>query len=228
VYANASREKRTEGSARTNSASGRTRASCRDTVLHFAVFVAVFFGFLAGATAVAVSTNADRPAQAVMAVPGQQSRDDGAHFAQRHRPPRTPAKIAQEAKWVSPMPGAEVTSCWGPRWGTLHKGIDYAQPENTPINAASAGTVFGVGSLYAGYGISVVIDHGDGIFTHYAHLNNTTVTEGQTVNASQLIGHEGSTGDSTGPHLHFEVHQGLWNQLDPGPWMRARGVDVKC
>jgi murein DD-endopeptidase MepM/ murein hydrolase activator NlpD len=54
------------------------------------------------------------------------------------------------------------------------------------------------------------------------------VLPGQKVKAGQLIGHEGSTGDSTGPHLHFEVHQGLWNQVNPAPFMRSRGVNLGC
>ncbi|MEV0727894.1 peptidoglycan DD-metalloendopeptidase family protein [Polymorphospora sp. NPDC050346] len=140
--------------------------------------------------------------------------------------PTTPA--APKADWVNPMPGAATTSCYGQRWGALHAGIDLAEPANTPIRAAGAGTVTIVGWAYAGYGISVVIDHGDNVFTHYAHQNRTAVEVGQRVSAGQVIGYEGSTGDSTGPHLHFEVHLGMWNQVDPGPWMRQRGVDLGC
>ncbi|WP_345536509.1 M23 family metallopeptidase [Phytohabitans rumicis] len=130
--------------------------------------------------------------------------------------------------WVSPMPGAGTTSCFGMRWGVLHAGIDLAADAGTPIHAAGAGTVVGAGWLYTGYGISVVIDHGNGYLTHYAHQSKVAVQAGQKVVAGQLIGYEGSTGDSTGPHLHFEVHQGLWNQIDPAPWMRARGVNLGC
>ncbi|GAA2031164.1 hypothetical protein GCM10009779_15180 [Polymorphospora rubra] len=139
-----------------------------------------------------------------------------------------PTSAAPKADWVNPMPGAATTSCYGQRWGTLHAGIDLAEPANTPIHAAGAGTVTIVGWAYAGYGISVVIDHGNNVFTHYAHQNRTAVEVGQRVNAGQVIGYEGSTGDSTGPHLHFEVHLGMWNQVDPAPWMRERGVDLGC
>jgi murein DD-endopeptidase MepM/ murein hydrolase activator NlpD len=114
------------------------------------------------------------------------------------------------------------------RWGVLHAGIDLAEPAGTPIHAAGAGTVVTAGWAYSGYGISVVIDHGNGVLTHYAHQSSTAVKVGQRVTAGQTIGYEGSTGDSTGPHLHFEVHLGLWNQVDPAPWMRARGVDLGC
>lgn len=130
--------------------------------------------------------------------------------------------------WVSPMPDAKTTSCFGPRWGTQHKGLDLALPENAPVHAAGAGTVAAAGWTYQGYGISVVVDHGDGHLTHYAHLNRTTVRTGDHVKPGDRIGFEGNTGDSTGPHLHFEVHKGMWNQLNPGPWMKERGVDLKC
>ena len=138
------------------------------------------------------------------------------------------ATTTAAADWVHPMPGADVTSCYGQRWGTLHAGIDLAMPAGTPIRAAGAGTVVEAGWAYAGYGISVVIDHGNGYLTHYAHQSRTAVSVGQRVAAGTVIGYEGSTGDSTGPHLHFEVHNGLWNQLDPAPWMRARGVNLGC
>lgn len=138
-----------------------------------------------------------------------------------------PTKAA--AAWVSPMPGAPVSSCYGMRGGVLHAGIDLAGTENTPIHAVAAGTVITAGAAYDGYGISVVIDHGNGILTHYAHQNRTAVSVGDKVSPGQVIGYEGATGDATGPHLHFEVHQGgLWNQIDPAPFMRARGVDLGC
>ncbi|RAN95950.1 M23 family metallopeptidase [Micromonospora saelicesensis] len=130
--------------------------------------------------------------------------------------------------WVDPMPGAAVTSCYGQRWGTLHAGIDLALPSGTPIHAAAAGTVTQAGDASDGYGNSVFIDHGNGYLTHYAHQSRIAVTVGQKVKAGQVIGYEGATGDATGPHLHFEVHQGMWNQIDPAPFMRSRGVDLGC
>jgi murein DD-endopeptidase MepM/ murein hydrolase activator NlpD len=141
---------------------------------------------------------------------------------------RTTAAKPKRPAWVNPMPGATVTSCYGMRWGVLHAGIDLAMPAETPIRAAGAGTVVEAGWAFAGYGISVVVDHGNGWLTHYAHQSRTVVQVGQKVTAGQVIGYEGATGDATGPHLHFEVHQGLWNQVDPAPWMRARGVDLGC
>ncbi|MEV7331719.1 M23 family metallopeptidase [Micromonospora sp. NPDC093244] len=130
--------------------------------------------------------------------------------------------------WVDPMPGASVTSCYGQRWGTLHAGIDLALPSGTPIRAAAAGTVTQAGDAADGYGNSVFVDHGNGYLTHYAHQSRIAVTVGQKVKAGQVIGYEGATGDATGPHLHFEVHQGMWNQIDPAPFMRTRGVNLGC
>ncbi len=141
----------------------------------------------------------------------------------RARPPAT----ARPA-WVNPMPTARVTSCFGPRWGALHAGIDLAAPAGTPVRAAGTGRVVTAGYSYGGYGLSVLVDHGDGYLTHYGHLATAVVAAGQRVSAGQPVGREGSTGDSTGPHLHFEVHQGLWKQVDPAPWLRARGVRLGC
>ncbi|SCG35634.1 Peptidase family M23 [Micromonospora echinaurantiaca] len=148
-------------------------------------------------------------------------------------PKATTSKPKPKAKpkptWVIPMKGAEITSCYGQRWGTLHAGIDFAMPAGTPIRAAFGGTVVKAGDAGDGYGISVFIDHGNGYLTHYAHQSRTAVGVGDKVSAGEVIGYEGSTGDSTGPHLHFEVHKGqMWNQIDPAPFLRARGIDVAC
>ncbi|WP_373688934.1 M23 family metallopeptidase [Verrucosispora sioxanthis] len=143
--------------------------------------------------------------------------------------PKPKKSTKPKSSWVLPMSGGAVTSCYGPRWGTLHAGIDFAMPAGTPVRAAFGGTVTKAGDVGDGYGISVVIDHGNGYLTHYAHLSTARVSVGAKVSTGQTIGLEGSTGDSTGPHLHFEVHQGqMWNQIDPAPFLRARGIDVAC
>ncbi|ATO16484.1 peptidase M23 [Micromonospora sp. WMMA2032] len=143
--------------------------------------------------------------------------------------PKPKKKAAPKPGWVIPMKGAEITSCYGPRWGTLHAGIDFAMPAGTPIRAAAAGTVVKAGDVGDGYGNSVFVDHHNGYLTHYAHQSRLLVDVGDKVKAGQVIGYEGATGDATGPHLHFEVHKGaMWNQIDPAPFLRARGVDVAC
>ena len=85
------------------------------------------------------------------------------------------------------------------------------------------------GDVGDGYGNSVLIDHGNGYLTHYGHQSRARGPRGRAGRRRPGIGYEGSTGDSTGPHLHFEVHQGsMWNQIDPAPFLRARGIDVAC
>jgi murein DD-endopeptidase MepM/ murein hydrolase activator NlpD len=130
------------------------------------------------------------------------------------------------ARWVNPLPEASVTSCFGPRWGRVHEGVDLAAPDGTPIRAAGAGVVVAAGPA-AGYGNAVLIDHGNGYLTHYGHMSAITVTVGQKLAAGQQIGNEGSTGHSTGPHLHFEVHAGHYkNPIEPTQWMHEHGVDI--
>lgn len=90
----------------------------------------------------------------------------------------------------------------------LHKGLDIANAHGTPIRAAAAGTVIHASSGWnGGYGTSIKIDHGNGYVTHYAHLSSLSVKVGQKVSAGQVIGRMGSTGSSTGSHLHFEVYK---------------------
>ena len=97
-----------------------------------------------------------------------------------------------------------VTSEFGPRWGRLHAGIDISAPNGTAIRAAKSGTVIFSG-WQGGYGQAVVIDHGGGLTTLYAHQSRLASSAGQDVEAGELIGYVGSTGNSTGNHLHFET-----------------------
>jgi murein DD-endopeptidase MepM/ murein hydrolase activator NlpD len=97
-----------------------------------------------------------------------------------------------------------VTSGFGIRWGRMHEGIDIAVGTGTPVHAASAGTVIYAGWM-EGYGNLVVIDHGNGLSTAYGHNSSLASSVGQTVSAGQVIAYSGSTGHSTGPHVHFEV-----------------------
>jgi murein DD-endopeptidase MepM/ murein hydrolase activator NlpD len=100
--------------------------------------------------------------------------------------------------------GGTLTSTFGWRWGRMHEGIDIGAPGGTPIAAAAAGVVIHAGWM-GGYGNLVVIDHGGGIATAYGHQSSIAVGSGQQVSQGQTIGYVGSTGHSTGNHLHFEV-----------------------
>lgn len=104
---------------------------------------------------------------------------------------------------VWPVSGP-VTSGFGMRWGRMHEGIDIAASIGTPVHAAAAGTVI-YASWMTGYGNLVVVDHGNGLATAYAHASALLVHVGQPVAQGQTVSLVGSTGNSTGPHLHFEV-----------------------
>ena len=97
-----------------------------------------------------------------------------------------------------------VTSSFGVRWGRMHEGIDIAVGQGTPVRAAAAGTVIYAGWM-EGYGNLVAIDHGNGLSTAYGHNSSLASSVGQSVSAGQVIAYSGSTGHSTGPHVHFEV-----------------------
>jgi murein DD-endopeptidase MepM/ murein hydrolase activator NlpD len=130
---------------------------------------------------------------------------------------------APDSQWISPLPG-EVTSEYGPRWGTQHKGIDIAAASGTPVRAAGGGTVTTAG-WSDGYGNLVIVDHGDGTTTRYAHNSSLDVKAGDRVAAGQVISRVGSTGDSTGPHLHFEVRVN-GEATNPRLWLRQRGIEL--
>ena len=107
---------------------------------------------------------------------------------------------------IWPVSGA-VVSGFGPRWGSMHEGVDIAVPEMTPIRAAATGTVILLQSEASsgGYGNFTCIDHGGGLSTCYAHQTSFAVGEGQSVSQGDIIGYTGCTGHCYGPHLHFEV-----------------------
>lgn len=100
-----------------------------------------------------------------------------------------------------------VTSEYGTRWGRLHAGIDIGASSGTPIWAAKAGVVIFSGQQ-SGYGNVIIIDHGGGMTTLYAHQSRLIARDGQSVAQGQRIGSVGNTGRSTGPHLHFETRYG--------------------
>ena len=119
--------------------------------------------------------------------------------------PGTDGKVSG-AGLIWPLRGS-VTSPYGYRWGRLHAGIDISAGTGTPIRAAKGGTVIFSGTM-SGYGNCVVIDHGGGFSTLYAHQSRVAVGDGAGVSQGQVIGAVGSTGHSTGPHLHFETRVG--------------------
>lgn len=135
---------------------------------------------------------------------------------------------AATATWFRPC-AAGIGSPFGMRWGRPHKGVDFNGSTGDPIRAIGAGTVVGSGYLSgeSGYGLITIIRHPNGFYSAYAHQSKSLVSAGEHVDAGEVIGRIGSTGHSTGSHLHFEIrtapHGG---QINPVPWLREHGVRV--
>jgi murein DD-endopeptidase MepM/ murein hydrolase activator NlpD len=146
---------------------------------------------------------------------------NGAAFAQE-RADRE-ARL-QRPLFVLPTHGI-FTSGFGYRWGVLHGGIDLANSIGTPILAASDGVVVDAGPA-AGFGMWVKVRHADGTVTLYGHVNTVNCRIGQRVMAGDQIATMGNRGNSTGPHLHFEVLLNGTNRVDPVPWLAQRGISV--
>jgi len=141
------------------------------------------------------------------------------------RPPST-----ETAAWVAPVETSELSAGFGSggsRWANQHTGQDFAVPIGTPVRAAGTGRVVRV-SCGGAFGIAIVVEHPGGYYTQYAHLAAVAVDQGDRVTAGQWIGRSGTTGNSTGPHLHFEVRTTpeTGSAVDPLPWLAARGVVV--
>ena len=148
-------------------------------------------------TVPSTTTTATAPTPTTIVVPGSSS-------TTTTRPSTTttvPAPGGTRVAW--PVAGT-VTSEFGTRWGAMHPGIDISAPIGTPVSAAKGGTVIVAGFNNGGYGNLVVIDHGNGFSTAYAHMSSISTSVGAKVSQGQGIGAVGSTGHSTGPHLHFE------------------------
>lgn len=121
-------------------------------------------------------------------------------------PEATPAvvQVPTEGDWIWPIAGGSFFSEYGNREDGFHRGLDVAAPPGTPVVTVQSGTVVDA-RWDNGFGLAVVVDHGNGIMTRYAHASKLLVTSGQTVEQGQQVILVGATGRSTGPHLHFEV-----------------------
>ncbi|QEU87035.1 M23 family metallopeptidase [Streptomyces viridosporus] len=122
------------------------------------------------------------------------------------------AAAKKQASWVDPVKNYQLTASFaqnGGMWASKHSGQDYAVPTGTPVHATHGGTVVKAGPNGAGdgpaYGNAVVINHGNGVYSQYAHLSQVNVKVGQIVKTDQKIALSGNTGNSSGPHLHFEI-----------------------
>jgi murein DD-endopeptidase MepM/ murein hydrolase activator NlpD len=133
--------------------------------------------------------------------------------------------------YTSPLAGAAIGTAYGvsgSSWSSgYHTGVDFPVSVGTGVRSVADGEVVSAGWAGA-YGYEVVIRHRDGRYSQYAHLSAVTVSAGRPVNAGQRIGRSGSTGNSTGPHLHFEVRTGpgYGSDIDPLRYLRSHGVRI--
>ncbi|RVU27228.1 M23 family peptidase [Streptomyces antnestii] len=138
--------------------------------------------------------------------------------------PETPSTRA----WVPPVEHYELSAGFdsaGEHWAHRHTGQDFAVDIGTPVRAVGEGRVVSV-SCGGAFGIEIVVSHPGGYYTQYAHLAAVTVDQGEQVRTGQWIGQSGTSGNSTGPHLHFEVRLTpyLGSGIDPVPWLAERGA----
>jgi murein DD-endopeptidase MepM/ murein hydrolase activator NlpD len=145
------------------------------------------------------------------------------------------AAAKKAASWVSPVKGYKLSARYaqsGSMWAAKHSGQDFAVKSGTAVVAAHGGTVVKAGGNGAGdgpaYGNAVVIKHGNGTFSQYAHLSKVDVKVGQIVKTGQRIAFSGNTGNSSGPHLHFEIRTtaSYGSSVDPVAFLRTKGVTV--
>ena len=148
-------------------------------------------------------------------------------------PKAVSAKAA--ASWVDPVKKYTLSASFaqaGGMWQSTHSGQDFAVPSGTNVVAAHGGTVVKAGGNGAGdgpaYGNAIVIKHGNGTYSQYAHLSRIDVRVGQVVKTGQHIARSGNTGNSTGPHLHFEIRTtaNYGSAIDPVAFLRGKGVSV--
>ncbi len=133
-------------------------------------------------------------------------------------------------KWVAPVETYELSAGFGgtgARWANRHTGQDFAVGIGAPVRAVGAGKVVRV-KCGAGFGMEILVRHKGGYYSQYAHLAAVTVDQGERVRPGQWIGQAGTTGNSTGPHLHFEVRltPQLGSGVDPVRWLAERGVKL--
>ncbi|MFG3426411.1 LysM peptidoglycan-binding domain-containing M23 family metallopeptidase [Streptomyces californicus] len=144
---------------------------------------------------------------------------------------QTGSSEATGSGWSAPLANPNVTTQYrasGASWSSgYHTGSDFQAASGTPVLAIGPGTVVSAGNS-GSYGNEVVIKHEDGMYSQYAHQSSLNVSVGQTVTGGQQIGLSGSTGNSTGPHLHFEVRTGpsYGSDVDPIAYLRQHGVSV--
>ncbi|MCH0565147.1 MULTISPECIES: M23 family metallopeptidase [unclassified Streptomyces] len=206
----------------------RTRAA----VLAAGLGASVVLG--AGVAVAADATSATSAATAVEAQAAAQAKA-AKEAAAAKKAAEVKKAAAKKAAWVDPVKHYRLSASFnqaGGMWSHRHSGQDFAVPTGTNVVAAHGGTVVKAGGNGAGdgpaYGNAIVIKHGNGTYSQYAHLSRIDVKVGQVVTTGQHIALSGNTGNSSGPHLHFEIRKtpNYGSAINPVTFLRSKGVKV--
>jgi len=226
-------------SSRVTSRSSRTSLlRNRAAVLAAGLGMSVVLG--AGVAAAADATSASSAASAVKVQAAAQAKAAASakKAAQTAAAKKAAAKAAaakKAASWMHPVKKYRLSASFnqaGGMWQSTHSGQDFAVASGTDVVAAHGGTVVKAGGNGAGdgpaYGNAIVIRHGNGTYSQYAHLSRIDVRIGQVVATGQHIARSGNTGNSSGPHLHFEIRTSAnyGSAVDPVAFLRSKGVTV--
>ncbi|MFI8947392.1 M23 family metallopeptidase [Streptomyces sp. NPDC053750] len=224
--------------SRVTSLSSRTTVRTRAAVMAAGLGASVALG--AGVAAATGTTAASTTSTVASAVEAQAAAQAKAAKAEKAASTKTvhakkTATKKKAASWVDPVKKYTLTASFaqnGGMWAHKHSGQDFAVPIGTNVVAAHGGTVVKAGGNGAGdgpaYGNAIVIKHGNGTYSQYAHLSQVNVKIGQVVKTGQSIAKSGNTGNSSGPHLHFEIRTtpNYGSAIDPVSFLRSKGVAV--
>jgi murein DD-endopeptidase MepM/ murein hydrolase activator NlpD len=224
---------------RVTSRSSRTTLRTRAAVMAAGLGASVALGAgVAAATGTTAASSTTTAASAVEAQAAAQAKAAKAEKAAASTKTATTTKTVTKKKaasWVDPVKKYELSASFaqnGGMWAHKHSGQDFAVPIGTNVVAAHGGTVVKAGGNGAGdgpaYGNAIVIKHGNGTYSQYAHLSKINVKIGQVVKTGQSIAKSGNTGNSSGPHLHFEIRTtpNYGSAVDPVSFLRSKGVTV--
>ncbi|WP_217144378.1 M23 family metallopeptidase [Streptomyces sp. AC627_RSS907] len=223
--------------SRVTSRSSRTTIRTRAAVMAAGLGASVALGAgVAAATGTTAASTTSTVASAVQAQAAAQAKAAKAEAsAKKTVTVKQTATKKKAASWVDPVKNYTLTASFaqnGGMWAHKHSGQDFAVPIGTNVVAAHGGTVVKAGGNGAGdgpaYGNAIVIKHGNGTYSQYAHLSQINVSVGQIVQTGQSIAKSGNTGNSSGPHLHFEIRTtpNYGSAIDPVAFLRAKGVAV--
>ncbi|MDQ0788404.1 murein DD-endopeptidase MepM/ murein hydrolase activator NlpD [Streptomyces sp. B3I7] len=189
----------------------------------------------ATSSTLAAAVRAQAAAQAEAATHAEQAAAAAKAKAKAAKANAKAAAVKKAASWVDPVKKYALSAGFdqnGSHWAHKHSGQDFAVPIGTDVVAAHGGTVVKAGGNGAGdgpaYGNAIVVKHANGTYSQYAHLSRIDVRPGQVVATGQHIARSGNTGNSTGPHLHFEIRKtpNYGSAVNPVAFLRSHGTGV--